>query len=71
MTSPRSVPSALRDSGRWVAGIAVGVVVLVASYLLAVWTRTGHAVENAVLRGADQVAAQDAVGPSRPWARSR
>lgn len=36
-------------------------VVLVASYLLAVWTRTGQAVENAALRGADQVAEQDAV----------
>ena len=60
-TLPRAAPPALRGGGRWVAGIAVGVVVLVASYLLAVWTRTGQAVENAALRGADQVAAQDAV----------
>lgn len=34
---------------------------LVASYLLAVWTRTGQAVENAALRGADQVSRQEAV----------
>lgn len=47
------------DRARWITGIVVGVVVLVATYLLAVWTRTGQAVENAALRGADQVGAQE------------
>lgn len=48
-------------SGRWITGSVLGIVLLMASYLLAVWTRDGQAIENAALRGADQVPAQDLI----------
>jgi membrane-associated phospholipid phosphatase len=49
----------LDRSGGWILGAVLGAVVLVSSYLLAVWTRAGQALENAALRGADQVGPQD------------
>lgn len=51
-------------SRRWpvIAAAASGVAVLV--YVLAVWTATGQALENAALRGADQV---DAAESGRAW----
>jgi membrane-associated phospholipid phosphatase len=49
----------LREGGRWILGIAVGVAALAVSYVLAVWTRSGQALENAALRGADQVRDED------------
>ena len=48
-------------SGRWIIGAILAFALLVASYLLAVWTRAGQSVENAALRGADQVAGQDLI----------
>lgn len=52
----RAVPV---ENARWLTGAAIGVVALTAAYLLMVWTRTGQALENAALRGADQVDEQD------------
>lgn len=46
-------------SSRWVIGAVVSAVVLVLGYLGAVWTVLGQATENAALRGADQVSADD------------
>ena len=47
--------------GRWIAGVIVGAVLLAASYVLAVWTRDGQAIENAALRGADQISEQELI----------
>lgn len=44
---------------RWVATSIVSVIVLMISYLSAVWTVRGQATENAALRGAGQVSDQD------------
>ncbi|QGQ20927.1 phosphatase PAP2 family protein [Cellulomonas sp. JZ18] len=46
---------------RWWLLVGVGTVVLVASYVGLVLTPAGQAVENAALRGADQVGAQERV----------
>lgn len=48
-----------RLDGRWLLGAVISIVVLIGTYLLAVWTPTGQALENAALRGADQVNSQD------------
>lgn len=42
----------------------LGVLVLAVSYLLAVWTPGGQALENAALRGADQVRGEDSLAAS-------
>lgn len=55
-------PVVLRQGRIWVVGAAVAAAVLVLSYLLAVWTTRGQALENAALRGADQVSDQDLAG---------
>ncbi|NUL44015.1 phosphatase PAP2 family protein [Cellulosimicrobium funkei] len=48
-----------RSSGRWLLGAGISILILFGSYLLAVWTPMGQALENAALRGADQVNRQD------------
>jgi hypothetical protein len=46
-------------SRRWLLTAGGASVVLIVSYLLAVWTARGQALENAALRGADQVGSND------------
>ena len=53
MTAPRTAPR------RWRALVIVSALVLVASYAFFVLTPLGQALENAALRGADQVLADD------------
>jgi membrane-associated phospholipid phosphatase len=48
-----------QDSWRWGVAALVSVVVLVLTYVLAVWTVGGQSLENAALRGADQVATEE------------
>lgn len=48
------------DSWRWIIGAVASLAVLAVSYLLAVWTVAGQNLENAALRGADQVASDEA-----------
>lgn len=47
------------NPARWVLLAAASVFVGAATYVAAVWTAAGQAMENAALRGADQVGAQD------------
>jgi len=56
-----SAPPAPVRTGRrrWPVAAALGLVVLAATYVLAVWTVPGQVVENAALRGADQVRPDD------------
>lgn len=56
--APAAHPSTRDPAARWRALVAVGLVVLVASYAGLVLTRTGQALENAALRGADQLDAR-------------
>lgn len=49
----------LQSARRWSLAALGALVVLVLSYLLAVWTEQGQALENAALRGADQVRGED------------
>ncbi|WP_203138406.1 phosphatase PAP2 family protein [Microbacterium sp. JZ31] len=61
------------DGRRWLVGAAIGAAVLIATYLIAVWTVGGQVVENAALRGADQVrpdeldTANQALGDITVW----
>lgn len=48
-----------QTAARWLLGAGISGLVLVGTYLLAVWTPTGQALENAALRGADQVNSQE------------
>ncbi|UFS96986.1 phosphatase PAP2 family protein [Nocardia huaxiensis] len=56
----RSDRSAAIPLRRWPLIVAASALVVVATYLLAVRTADGQALENAALRGADQAAARDA-----------
>lgn len=78
MTSPSttvatSPPHIDRSGRRWIISAVIAVVVLAAAYLLAVWTVGGQELENAALRGADQVrtddrtAADEALGAITVW----
>ena len=55
----------LRSARRWGLAVLGALVVLVLSYLLAVWTERGQALENAALRGADQVRGEDFADATR------
>lgn len=52
------------SSRRWLVIAAVAAALTVAIYLLAVWTASGQALENAALRGADQA---DAAESGQAW----
>ncbi|WP_350348347.1 phosphatase PAP2 family protein [Agromyces sp. G08B096] len=62
-----------RSGRRWVITAGIAVLVLATAYLLAVWTIGGQELENAALRGADQVradertAADEALGAITIW----
>lgn len=51
-------------SRRWLLTAGGASIVLIVSYLLAVWTERGQALENAALRGADQVGSDDLTAAS-------
>lgn len=50
-----STPTPVDASSRWIITGALALIALIGVYLLAVCTRTGQALENAALRGADHV----------------
>ncbi|MFD3509755.1 phosphatase PAP2 family protein [Nocardia sp. NPDC058666] len=54
---------------RWPLLALAATVIAVLTYLLAVWTTTGQALENAALRGADQAATRDATSASQHLAQ--
>ncbi|MBO3664816.1 phosphatase PAP2 family protein [Microbacterium stercoris] len=64
-----AAPGVLQTSRRWVIAMALSAVVLAATYLLAVWTERGQAIENAALRGADQVRADELAQASETLAQ--
>lgn len=76
MTAPGAAGNQVETdaaSARWLIGVGAGVLILLGSYVLAVLTASGQALENAALRGADQLlddditAAGDALGQITVW----